>query len=200
MKIIDWETRENIVRFYLGDDELKEWYGDDWDDKPYEHNAGRVYSQFVTKTMDVNFNCDDLIVEPCEGYTNSYLSKNDFRDRNIPCLIIVRSIDLPDNQLEFSTFEDWSDYKKSIKVYFGDDVHEIAGRYLGGNEHIVDNDKIKTIEYMLDRNELKFWDRENPDNDDEIILDDLVEWDEINDKAIEMMKERYPEGTIFIET
>lgn len=43
MKIIDFERKGNLVRFYLGDDDLVEWYGDDWNDTPYEHNAERVY-------------------------------------------------------------------------------------------------------------------------------------------------------------
>lgn len=30
MKIIDFERKGNLVRFYLGDDDLVEWYGDDW--------------------------------------------------------------------------------------------------------------------------------------------------------------------------
>ena len=29
MKIIDFEKKGNVVRFYLGDNDLKEWYGDD---------------------------------------------------------------------------------------------------------------------------------------------------------------------------
>lgn len=39
MKIIDFERKGNLVRFYLGDDDLAEWWGDDWNDTPYEHNA-----------------------------------------------------------------------------------------------------------------------------------------------------------------
>lgn len=45
MKIIDFERKGNLVRFYLGDDDLEEWYGDDWNDTPYEHNAGQVYDE-----------------------------------------------------------------------------------------------------------------------------------------------------------
>ena len=46
LKIIDFEKKGNVVRFYYGKDSLKEWYGDDWDDRPYEHNAGEVYHRF----------------------------------------------------------------------------------------------------------------------------------------------------------
>ena len=47
-KIIDFERKGNIVRFYLGDvNNSNGYYGDDWDDVPYEHNAGKVYEQYV---------------------------------------------------------------------------------------------------------------------------------------------------------
>lgn len=29
MKIIDFERKGNLVRFYLGDDDLAEWWGDE---------------------------------------------------------------------------------------------------------------------------------------------------------------------------
>ena len=72
-KIIDFEVKGNVVRFYLGN-KTDEWgwtnknykdrngntpdwlkpndtyYGDDWDDVPYEHNAGLVYDKFVKGT------------------------------------------------------------------------------------------------------------------------------------------------------
>lgn len=43
------------MRFYLGDDNLTEWYGDDWDDTPYECNAGEVYGEYVKGYRDVVF-------------------------------------------------------------------------------------------------------------------------------------------------
>ena len=41
MKIVDFKKEGNIVRFYLGET-INGIYGDDWDDTPYEHNAGEV--------------------------------------------------------------------------------------------------------------------------------------------------------------
>ena len=202
MKIIDWKTKGNAVRFYLGNDELKEWYGDDWDNRPYEHNAGKVYSRFVAKTEDINFDFDDLIIEPHEGYVNSYLSKNDFRYRKIPCLIIVKSKDMPEDRSKYFIFEDWLNYEKSIKVYFGDDLQKLVDTYIGDDKYIRDDDnieEIKTIEYRFDRHVLQFWDREDPDNFNEIDLNDIIDWDEINDEAMKMMEERFPKGTIFVD-
>ena len=43
MKIIDFEIKGNQVKFYLGSDNCDNYWGDDWDDKPYEHNAGEPY-------------------------------------------------------------------------------------------------------------------------------------------------------------
>ena len=78
MKIIDFEKKGNIVRFYLGEKtedwgwtnpeykdytgETPSWlkpkdtyYGDDWDDAPYEHNAGQVYEEFIKGQKDIAF-------------------------------------------------------------------------------------------------------------------------------------------------
>lgn len=67
MKIIDFERKGNLVRFYLGDDDLVEWYGDDWNDTPYEHNAERVYDEYIKGYCDMMFPFDDLVLEPCCG-------------------------------------------------------------------------------------------------------------------------------------
>ena len=63
MKIIDFDKKGNVVRFYLGKDDLNDYWGDDWNDVPYEHNAGTVYDEFI------------------------------MRKRKVPCLIIVPLMD-----------------------------------------------------------------------------------------------------------
>lgn len=124
MKIIDFEIkRSDRVRFYLGNDDLKEWRGDDWNNVPYEHNAGKVYEKYVTGTIDIIIRDGDLIYEPCEGYLNSSYSKNDFVSRKVPCGIIVKHNDMDENQIH--TFEDWLDYEKTIKIYFGDNIQDV---------------------------------------------------------------------------
>ncbi len=58
----------------------------------------------------------------------------------------------------------------------------------------------KTIQYRFDEDALKYWDKkEDPESYEEIDLNDLINWDEVNNKAIEMMKEKYPKGTIFVD-
>ncbi len=124
MKIIDFEIKKiSTVRFYLGNDDLKEWHGDDWDNVPYEHNARKVYEKYVTGTIDIILRDGDLIYEPCEGHLNSSYSKNDFVNRKVPCVIIVKHNGIDDNRIH--TFEDLLGYEKIIKIYFGDNIVEV---------------------------------------------------------------------------
>ena len=62
MKIIDFERKGNVVRFFLGADDCFDYWGDDWDDAPYDCNAGTVYSRFVTGRKDVSFPFDSLVL------------------------------------------------------------------------------------------------------------------------------------------
>lgn len=119
MKIIDFKKKGNVVRFYLGNDNLKDWYGDDWNDVSYEHNAGNVYSEFIKGTKDIVFPFDDLVLEPSDTYeAESGYCKNDMVDRRIPCIIVV-----PGKLATNSYHEDfgyWVGSDKIKKFYFGD--------------------------------------------------------------------------------
>ena len=55
MKIIDFSKKGNVVRFYLGEDNCKDYWGDDWNDFPYEHNAGCVYDEYIAGIVDIAF-------------------------------------------------------------------------------------------------------------------------------------------------
>lgn len=148
MQIIDFERKGNVVRFYLGEktdswgwtredyldytgkkpDWLKpsdKYYGDDWNDRPYEHNAGPVYAEFVKGYKDIAFDFDDVVLEPCDGSLNSGWCKDDMVARKVPCLIVVPKQYLKDNKLEFWQVDDFS-YALGIdgikKYYFGDSL------------------------------------------------------------------------------
>ena len=41
--IIDVATYGNIIKLFLSKTKNKDIWGDDWNDAPYEHNAGEVY-------------------------------------------------------------------------------------------------------------------------------------------------------------
>ena len=94
MFLIDFETKGNVIRFYFGSSEG--YFGDDWDDTPYEHNAGRVYSQFVERTVDVAFPFRYNVLTPEDDWHyhgNSPFCKDDFKANKAPCMIITAKND-----------------------------------------------------------------------------------------------------------
>lgn len=89
MKIIDFERKGNVVRFYLGADDCFDYWGDDWDDAPYNCNAGQVYDRYIIGHKDVYFPFDSLVLEPESNRYNSWCTKEDMKKRKIPCIIVV---------------------------------------------------------------------------------------------------------------
>ena len=148
MNIIDFEKKGNVVRFYLGE-KTPEWgwtnpnykdytgktptwlepqdlyYGDDWDDYPYEHNAGSVYDEFIKGHCDVAFDFDDLVLEPCDGEHNSEWCKEDMRDRYVPCIIVVPKEVYGESSWDDS-FAKWASADGIKKYYFGDQMEPTA--------------------------------------------------------------------------
>ena len=119
MKIIDFEKKGNVVRFYLGADDLKEWWGDDWDDTPYEHNAETVYEEYVSGHRDIAFPFDSLVIEPCEGTINSDWCKKDMIARRVPCIIVVPK-ELAHLSWYGQDFAHWVGVDGIQRYYFGD--------------------------------------------------------------------------------
>ena len=64
VNFIDFELLGNVVKFYLGKDDLQEFYGDDWDDAPYDCNAGDVYDEFVSGVREIAFPSNWVLLEP----------------------------------------------------------------------------------------------------------------------------------------
>ena len=150
MKIIDFERKGHVVRFYLGektpewgwtnkdykrDGETPDWlkpsdtyYGDDWDDAPYEHNAGQVYDEFVKGYKDIAFDFDDFVIEPAQDYGrwsgNTPYSKDDMIDRIVPCIIVVPKELAEKHPYDDDSFSFWvgTDDDKIKKYYFGDEM------------------------------------------------------------------------------
>lgn len=124
MKIIDClEDKRNVIRFFLGENDLEEWYGDDWDDAPYEHNAEEVYERFIKGVLDVFLPWECCVLFPCDGADNSPYSKEDMVKRRIPCAIIV-----PKEEYEYEwevwKFEDYKGNDNVMKIYYGDKLKE----------------------------------------------------------------------------
>lgn len=119
-KIIDFKKKGNVVRFYLGDDNCNNYYGDDWDNSPYDCNAGSVYDEFVIGIVEVAFPFSYTVLEPCES-SNKYncpYRKEDMKNRDIPCIIAV-----PENVAErcmVPNFDELVGSDRIIKFYFGD--------------------------------------------------------------------------------
>ena len=123
MNIIDLVRKGNVVRFYLGENG-KQW-GDDWNDAPYEHNAGEVYYEYVKSYKDVSYSFDSIVLEPCDGAENgnSKLTKEDMKNRKIPCLLIVpHYLWSKDNEYWGQGFDYWYGKVGVEQIYFGDEV------------------------------------------------------------------------------
>ena len=133
LEIIDVQMAGNLIRFYLGEKtekwgytnsnyknskgEIPEWlepsdtyYGDDWDDVPYEDNAGQVYPWFVKGYIDVAVPFEYVVNEPRDFMCRSNLSMQDFVNRKEPRLTIVNY-----NR----------DDEKDYDIYLGDDYTKI---------------------------------------------------------------------------
>jgi len=111
MEIIDFEKKGNVIRFYLGENGKQ--YGDDWDDVPYEHNAGKVYDEFIKGYCDIAVDFDYEVSEACNGYDNSPYSKEMMRDRKIYALFLSIEDD------------EGKEYSPSGCIFFGDKIKDI---------------------------------------------------------------------------
>lgn len=118
MKIIDFEKKGNVVRFWLGDDDCNDYWADDMDDVPYEHNAGVVYCQYRKGYKDISFPFDWDVCEPCDGEFNSPYSKLDMKNCKVPCIVAAPEEE-NNSWYEFS-FRNVVGRKDAIRYYFGD--------------------------------------------------------------------------------
>lgn len=73
---------------YFTTQSLQKQWGDDWDDKPYEHNAGNPYGPHGNdKPWDiVKVAWDGDLYPPCEGHLNSNWSVKDINHKCVPWL------------------------------------------------------------------------------------------------------------------
>ena len=71
-----------------------DYWGDDWNDRPYECNAGSVYDKFVRDYATIIFPFDYVVLTP-EGdwhyRGNSPFCKYDFKARKAPCVVVCLS-------------------------------------------------------------------------------------------------------------
>lgn len=90
-EIIDINQKGNLLTLKLGRNG-NQW-GDDWNDAPYNSNAGDVYDEYVRQTVDVVYNSAYTVVAYHEfnNFTNVSLSMLDFVNRQQPLFYIVKS-------------------------------------------------------------------------------------------------------------
>lgn len=131
MKIIDFDKKGNQVKFYLGDNNCTDYWGDDWNDRPYEHNAGTVYDEYIKTTKVLTFDFDDLVIQPSDGTINSAYSKEDMKNRIIPCIIVISKDLFKPYEYYTEEFEFWNDSnniteeeQKYITKYYFEDILE----------------------------------------------------------------------------
>ena len=131
MKIIDFYKKGNVVRFYLGDDKETDYWGDDWDDVPYEHNAGQVYDEFVTGMTEIAFPVDWLVLEPCDDWSpNSKFCKEDFKNRKAPCVIAVPPCLC--NESWRDQYSDWCAADGIVRFFYEDNMEASDGIQIYG--------------------------------------------------------------------
>lgn len=123
MKVIDFATKGNLIKIFCGADNCDDYWGDDWNDVPYEHNAEEVYDEFVKDVFIFAVPFEYDVLTPASDWHyggNSPFSKEDMKNRKCPCIIIAPE----------SYFNDYStlmgaDNDKIIKIYFGDDIETL---------------------------------------------------------------------------
>lgn len=128
MKIIDFDKKGNVVRFYLGDDTCQDYWGDDWNDRPYEHNAGTVYDEFVKGYVDVAFPFGANVLDPESDWTyhgNSPFCKEDFKKRRTPCVIVLPVNVVEENYLDADSYSHNVGNDNIEKFYYNDPVERI---------------------------------------------------------------------------
>ena len=115
MKIIDFEKKGNVVRFFLGGD--PEFTGDDWDDSPYYCNAGQVYNEYIKGYRDIAFPFGLAVLEPKDPEGRECIwCKDDMKARKVPCIVVAPEDDWwHDGEFDYYLASD-----QAIKFYFGD--------------------------------------------------------------------------------
>jgi hypothetical protein len=121
--IIDFYKKGNVVRFYIGDI-TQDYWGDDWNDRPYEHNAGGVYDRYVDNIIDIAFPFDCTVLEPQDDWhysSNSPWSKEDMKNRKCPCIIVVKPKD-EEGWFSDPVFSECMGDENALRIFFGDNI------------------------------------------------------------------------------
>ena len=81
--------------------------GEDWNDVPWECNAGRVYDEYIEGYTIISFSFEWNVYEP-----KRFFSKKELIDRIVPCIIASKH--------HFNSFQEALRDTKAKMYYFGD--------------------------------------------------------------------------------
>lgn len=147
MKLIDWKKKGNLVRLYFcNDEDYEHAWGDDWDDAPYEHNAGRVYDEYIAAYLDICFNYEVVVSEPADDWVyrgNSPFCKEDFKNRIVPCVVAVN--------LQDERYERWGAADYHVLASIPEDDSDVVKLYFGTDpiNSVLKNDMIAWTNFII---------------------------------------------------
>lgn len=121
-----YSEMRSIIYLWFGDEGVTDYGGDDWDDAPYEHNAGHVSDEYVHDIVRIALPLGLTGVEPADGYENSPFCKDDLKSGIAPCVVIVPSsiADL-DAAWGNNLYPVCLGSREALRIYHGDDLASI---------------------------------------------------------------------------
>lgn len=63
--------------------------------------------------------------------------------------------------------------------------------------HVENKDLI--IQYVFDEDMLRYWKKGDENNSEHIDLNEFINWRFVHDKALGIMKHKFPDGTTFVD-
>ena len=119
-EIIDCTIRGNVIHCYLGKNGTQT--GEGWSERNYEEYAETVDEKYVGAVKDIYVPYDDIILTPADygdWRCRCEYSKDDMKDRKVPCFIIVPAKTYVD-EYESNSFDRYLENPDVRKYYFGD--------------------------------------------------------------------------------
>lgn len=119
-KVIDFEKYGNVVRFIMGDADLENWGGDDWNDSPYEDNAGSVYDQYeMGQPIEVAWGGNYLVKQPI----GIGASKDGMKNRTYPMIVVLKT--QPEDGWYSDSYIRVVSNEKAVRFYMGMDEEDL---------------------------------------------------------------------------
>lgn len=122
--IVDFALYSHQLVLFLGNPKIKDYHGDDWDDSPYDCNAGTVYSEYYEDMVILNFDENYEIIEPTYGYLNTPYCKEDMRDQGVPC-ILYQNKNMLNGYRPYNFGTAWKS-KKYHEIHMGDKISKVV--------------------------------------------------------------------------